>query len=207
LVVNGSAGDVNPRWRGTEDDLALMASTVGSEVRSLTNCNGPLVELPLLIARTGFRLELQDLPDPRQARQLAKEAKDRWGVDPAPWLRAVEDRRAAGKAQITIPIEVQGLGVGSGVLVGVPMETFTQLALSFQAQFATQPAFFNGYTGGWVGYLPAEEDFARGGYEVSWAPISHGPGTGWLMPVKPETGGDLVREAARMFISSSHTAV
>ena len=207
LVVNGSAGDVNPRWRGTEADLAHMASAVGSEVRSLTNRNAPLAELPLLVGRTGFRLELQNLPDHQQASQLAKEAKDRWGVDPAPWLRAVEDRRAAGELRITIPIEVQGLGVGSGVLVGVPMETFTQLAVSFEAQFATQPAFFNGYTGGWVGYLPAEEDFALGGYEVSWAPISHGPGTGWLMPVRPETGSDLVRVAARMVVLSSHTAI
>ena len=207
LVVNGSAGDVNPRWRGTEDDLAHMASTVGSEVRSLISRDAPLADLPVLVARTGFRLELQDLPDDRQARELAKEANDRWGVDPAPWLRLVEDRRAAGELRITIPIEVQGLGVGSGVLVGVPMETFTQLALSFEAQFATQPAFFNGYTGGWVGYLPAEEDFARGGYEVSWAPISHGPGTGWLMPVKPETGGDLVRTAARMVVLGSPAAI
>lgn len=206
LVVNGSAGDVNPRWRGTHDDLAHTASTI-AEALSLTNCNGPLAELPLLVARTWFRLELQDLPDPEQASRLATEAMDKWDVDPAPWLRAVADRRAAGEVRITIPIEVQGLGLGSGVLVGVPMETFTHLAVSFEAQFATQPAFFNGYTGGWVGYLPAEEDFARGGYEVSWAPISHGPGTGWLMPVKPETGSDLVREAARMVVLSSHTAI
>ncbi|MHB8324978.1 MAG: hypothetical protein ACYDEA_09660 [Candidatus Dormibacteria bacterium] len=206
LLVNGSAGDVNPRWRGTQDDLAHMASAIGSEVLALTNRNAPLAELPLLVARTGFRLELQDLPDYEQASRLANEAMDKWGVDPAPWLGAVEDRRAAGEVRITIPIEVQGLGVGSGVLVGVPMETFTRLALSFEAQFATQPAFFNGYTGGWVGYLPAEEDFACGGYEVSWAPISHGPETGWLMPVKSGTGGDLVSAAARMVVLSSHIA-
>ena len=207
LVLNGSAGDANPRWRGTEGDLLHMGAAIGSEVLSITNRNAPLAELPLLVARTGFRLELQDLPDPEEASRLAKEAKDMWGVDPATWLRAVDARRSAGEVRITIPIEVQGLGVGSGVLVGVPMETFTQLALNFEAQFATQPAFFNGYTGGWVGYLPAEEDFAHGGYEVSWAPISHGPGTGWLMPVRPETGSDLVRAAARMVVLSSHASI
>jgi hypothetical protein len=97
-----------------------------------------------------------------------------------------------------LPVEVQVVQIGDGLIAGIPMETFTMQALDFTASFAGRPAFLNGYTNGWIGYVPGDDDLAQGGYEVRWAPVVYGWQSGWLTPLRPGAGKRLVEAATVM---------
>ena len=47
-----------------------------------------------------------------------------------------------------------------------PIELFCEVSNEIRDQSAFEYTFYYGYTNGWLGYLPAEEEFKYGGYEV-----------------------------------------
>ena len=112
--------------------------------------------------------------------------------------RNVETPAKARERTTELPVEVQAVQIGDAYVVGVPMETFTIQALDFAALYPDRPEFLNGYTNGWIGYLPSDEDLLRGGYEVRWVPAIYGWESGWLTPVKPGAGTRMVETASRL---------
>ena len=55
-------------------------------------------------------------------------------------------------------------------------------------------AFFGGYTNGYIGYLPAREEFTYGGYEVELNPVVYGPVTNLMMPPEENTAELIVKK-------------
>ncbi len=198
LVVNGSAGDANPRWRGSTDDLARMGTAIAQPVLSRIGAIRTSTEVVIDAVSETVSLECEDLPEGAAADRLSEQAEQSWGVDAKPWRAEVARRLEANQRRVRLGFELQVARVGDGCLAGVPMETFAAQALDFADRAPMTPAFLNGYTNGWIGYLPADEDLARGGYEVSWAPIAHGVDTGWLMPVRPGSGLRVVGAAINL---------
>lgn len=101
---------------------------------------------------------------------------------------------------MTIDLEIQALRLQGGAVAGIPMEPFVESALEVRRRLGNEAAFFGGYTNGLIGYLPTEEEFPLGGYEVAWMPVVYGIACGgYLMPARPETLGRVVDEVVRLY--------
>ena len=198
MVANGSAGDSNPRWRGTPEDLRRVARAIAGPVLSGFDTIKMTGETRGAAKSEIISLSCEDLPDPAAAHELAQEAEREWQAPTDQWRAEVSRRWKAGERTIQLPVEVQAVQIGDAHVVGVPMETFTIQALDFASRFPNRAAFLNGYTNGWIGYLPGDEDLKLGGYEVRWAPVIYGWESGWLTPIKAGAGSRVVEAACRL---------
>lgn len=62
-------------------------------------------------------------------------------------------------------IELQGIRVGDSVFIAVPAEVFVEIGLELKKR-APQKTFIVGIANGYIGYLPCNEAYKDGGYEV-----------------------------------------
>lgn len=199
MIANGSAGDSNPRWRGSPEDLKRVAEAIAEPVPSVFQSIKTSADATgVAAASETMTRDCEDLPDPIAAARLAEEAGREWDAPAGRWRAEVSRRWDAGQRTVQLPLEVQAVRVGEAYIAGAPMETFTIQALDFASRFPGRPAFLNGYTNGWIGSLPGDEDLQQGGYEVRWAPVIYGWESGWLTPIKPGSGKRLVDMAARL---------
>jgi hypothetical protein len=90
-------------------------------------------------------------------------------------------------AEGTQAAEVQALGIGEHLLVGMPGELFAALGLAVKQAAYPWWALVVGLANGMVGYVPTREAFNRGGYETTLSTVSK---------LAPEAGEQLVRAAA-----------
>ena len=70
------------------------------------------------------------------------------------------------------PVTLYLLQLGPTVFVGIEGEPFAETGLAIKEQSPFLSTWFGGYTGGWIGYIPTREEFARGGYEVDISPFT-----------------------------------
>lgn len=77
----------------------------------------------------------------------------------------------AAEIGASIPLDVRLVGIGPAVLLGQPGEVFSQTAIAFRAHAQRMgyayPLLIS-YANGSYAYLPPEDAFMEGGYEVSW---------------------------------------
>ncbi len=198
LVATGSAGDVNPRWRGSVEALHRMGLTIGEEALRVCAAieTAPLTTLE--VQSETIPLRLQPLPGKEQAEQMAAEAAERWNAPTQTWLAEVSRLREEGEVERGLPLEVQVAGINGGILGGIPMEPFSQIGQTVAAHWPGKPIFFGGYVNGWIGYLPTPEEYAAGGYEVQWGPVVYGPESGWLTPAAPEMASEVITSAVQL---------
>ena len=69
-----------------------------------------------------------------------------------------------GQQQVVMPL--QALQIGSAILVAIPGELFVELGLAIRQSRGDYRIFLVGYANGAWGYLPNQDAFAQGGYEV-----------------------------------------
>ena len=120
LLMNGTAGDVNARWRGDTDALRRMGLAVGSEALKVI---GGIETSPLRRLETSTRtipLRMQPLPDQATAKRVAEEVAGRWGAPTDRWLAEVHRRRQRGEAELALPLEIHAVRIEEGVLPGYP---------------------------------------------------------------------------------------
>jgi Neutral/alkaline non-lysosomal ceramidase, N-terminal len=89
-----------------------------------------------------------------------------------------------GQTHIDWPI--QGIRIGSIVLLSTAGEPFTEINREIVSDSPFEHTLFSGYSNGGFGYIPSRTAFAEGGYEVEASPFS------------PEAPGILVSEANRL---------
>jgi hypothetical protein len=217
LVRAGSAGNVNPLYRGGEDALEHMALAVSGPVLSLLPELKPVEHAPLWVDSETLPLLLQELPDPPQAEKLAERVSREWDVDTRPWLERVRTFLAQGRQALQVDLEVHLLRLGAFVLAGVPMEPFAELAITIQERLGRLPsqqeakppnplAFFSGYTNGWLGYLPSREEIPRGGFEIERVPATYGLDSGMIMAPRPEAVDHVLETVVTLYQRSVEEA-
>lgn len=64
------------------------------------------------------------------------------------------------------PIQAHFIRIGESVLIGMPVEPFSEIGAAIREQSPFLYTMFSGYSNGWVGYLPIRNEYPRGGYEV-----------------------------------------
>ena len=199
--VMSSCGDVNARHRGSVSDLDKTARLIQHSVAPLLR-QVRMEETFAVESRSSvLRMRLTSLPSEGDAAELATLVAREWGVDTSSWLQTVSDLRRKGVTDPEIDLEVQALRLSEGLLAGVPLEPFAQIAAELVSMTGSTSAFLCGYTNGYLGYLPTREEHRRGGYEVEWMPVVYGQESGFLMPPVPETADRILRHILRLSAS------
>lgn len=97
---------------------------------------------------------------------LSKDEPPALGVTPS--ATSVINSVAGGK----ITLDVRLVGIGAAVLVGQPGEVFSETSLAFRVVAQNMKYGFPllvSYANGTYAYMPPEDAFPEGGYEVKWA--------------------------------------
>ncbi|HGA0508221.1 TPA: neutral/alkaline non-lysosomal ceramidase N-terminal domain-containing protein [Bacillus pacificus] len=194
MIVQGAAGNVNAKYRGSKEALKQMAYTLSGHVLTMlpTVTYSPIVNVRTISST--MQMKLQDIPEIDEIRSMAQLAEKQWGVNTDEWLTIVLEKCKQGTRQLRINLEVQLFQVNDGMFSGIPMEPFSETALKVKERLQNELAFFGGYTNGYIGYLPTKEEFAYGGYEVELSPVVYGPVTNLLMPPEENTAELVVKK-------------
>ncbi|MED0872864.1 neutral/alkaline non-lysosomal ceramidase N-terminal domain-containing protein [Bacillus mobilis] len=199
IIVQGAAGNVNAKYRGSREALTQMAYTLSGHVLTML----PAVNYsPIVNVRTissTMQMKLKDIPEIDEIRSMAQLTEEQWGVNTDEWLTIVLEKHKQDTRQLRIDLEVQLFQVNDGMFSGIPLEPFSEMALEVKERLQNELAFFGGHTNGYIGYLPTKEEFAYGGYEVELNPILYGTVTNLLMPPKENTAELVVKRVMELY--------
>jgi neutral ceramidase len=180
LFANGCCGNINSFPHNTTfADVEKLGRRLGAAVvKGLTEIEAPAVcDGALFGLQHAFLLPIEELPRLEVARQDVREKeqalKNANGAGELFW-RGLELQRAhdrlklaeAGEQPQGLPAAAHVVVIADTALVGLPFEVFIELADAIQADSPFARTIVNGYTNGYLGYMPTREAFAEGGYEV-----------------------------------------
>ncbi|PFE21553.1 alkaline ceramidase [Bacillus anthracis] len=194
MIVQGAAGNVNAKYRGSREALIQMAYILSGHVLTMlpTVTYSPIVKLRTVSST--MQMKLKDIPEIDEIRSMAQLAEKQWGVNTDEWLTIVLEKDKQSIRQLRIDLEVQLFQVNEGMFSGIPMEPFSETALEMKERLRNELAFLGGYTNGYIGYLPTREEFTYGGYEVELNPVVYGPVTNLMMPPEENTAELIVKK-------------
>ena len=140
---------------------------------------------------------IADVPSYDRALTIAKEAKQKAGIDGTNWLTEVQ-RLLNNKVQQQIErVEIQYFSLDNGCLCGVPNEIMCEFALRAKAYIHNDLFYLGGYTNGCMGYFPTEEEYDKGGYEVYWSMLIFYIYYGRVFPLNRECASQLIDYAVK----------
>ncbi|MGQ3540787.1 neutral/alkaline non-lysosomal ceramidase N-terminal domain-containing protein [Bacillus cereus] len=199
IIVQGAAGNVNAKYRGSSEALKQMAYLLSGHVLTMlpTVTYSPIVNLRTVSSM--LQMKLKDIPEIDEIRSMAQLAEKQWGVNTDEWLTIVLEKFEQGIRRLSIDLEVQLFQVNDGMFSGLPMEPFSETALEVKENLQNELAFFGGYTNGYIGYLPTKEEFLYGGYEVELSPVVYGPVTNLLIPPEENTAELVVKRVMELY--------
>lgn len=194
VFINGAAGNVNIGYSADESALGKPMSfrtfeTARRVGESVANAalealeRGVAVEAPRVEVRTRrVALPLRQLPSARELAERAAAGGASLGrvasqagasAEARSRLRAIYDeclsqvmRRLGINGQTALTVSIQAVRIGTAVLVGIPAELFVQAGITIKRCCEGYRVWVAGYANGSAGYLPTEEAFGAGGYEV-----------------------------------------
>ncbi|RAN85308.1 neutral/alkaline non-lysosomal ceramidase N-terminal domain-containing protein [Bacillus sp. SRB_331] len=199
IIVQGAAGNVNAKYRGSQEALKQMAYVLSGHVLTIlpTVTYRPIVNLRTI--STMMQMKLKDIPEIEEIKRMAQLAEKQWGVNTEEWLTIVLEKHRRNIQQVSIDLEIQLFQINDGIFSGIPMEPFSETALEMKESVQNELAFFGGYTNGYIGYLPTKEEYAYGGYEVELNPVVYGPVTNLLMPPEENTAELIVQRVTELY--------
>ncbi|KAA0762107.1 neutral/alkaline non-lysosomal ceramidase N-terminal domain-containing protein [Bacillus sp. SH5-2] len=199
IIVQGAAGNVNAKYRGSREALKKMAYILSGHVLTMlpTVTYSRIVKLRTISST--LQMQLKDIPEVDEIRSMAQLAEKQWGVSTDEWLTIVLEKYKQNMRRLRIDLEVQLVQINDGMFSGIPMEPFSETALDVKENPQNELAFFGGYMNGYIGYLPTKEEFAYGGYEVELSPVVYGPVTNLLMPPEENTAELVVKRSMELY--------
>ncbi|AHA09334.1 MULTISPECIES: neutral/alkaline non-lysosomal ceramidase N-terminal domain-containing protein [Bacillus] len=199
IIVQGAAGNVNAKYRGSREALNQMAYMLSGHVLTMlpTVTYSPIVNVRTVSST--MQMKLKDIPEIDEIQKMAQLAEKQWGVNADEWLAIVLEKYEQGMRRLSIDLEVQLFQVNDGIFSGIPMEPFSETALEMKEILQNELAFFGGYMNGYIGYLPTKEEFSYGGYEVELSPVVYGPVTNLLMPPEENTAELVVKRVMELY--------
>lgn len=132
IIVQGAAGNVNAKYRGSREALKQMAYTLSGHVLTMlpTVTYSPIVNVRTVSST--MQMKLKDIPEMNEIRSMAQLAEKQWGVNTDEWLTIVLEKYKQGIRQLRIDLEVQLFQINDGIFSGIPMEPFSETALEMK---------------------------------------------------------------------------
>lgn len=185
IIIQGAAGNINALYRGSMEALEKMANVLSDSVHTMIPTINFKSISKLRSVSTILPMKLKDIPEPDVIKRIACTVSEQWGVNTDKWKSVLLDLSKQHIKQLSIDLEIQTLQINEGSFTGIPMEPFSETAIDIKNKLKNEVAFFGGYTNGYLGYLPTEEAYPYGGYEVELNPVVYGPITNlWMAPVE-----------------------
>jgi hypothetical protein len=176
MFIQGACADVNPQPGEPSDDeevLEQLGAEIGAEVLKAWASIKTLgfdeikvaserIHIPLLTPSDyeGKMPEFEELAEAAEGMSL--DDLQAWLNHRAPWKAEIigegDDRRAV--------MELQAIRLGDTVVVSAAGEIFAQTGMAVKERSPLANTMFAAYTNGLVCYIPPEEEYPRGGYEV-----------------------------------------
>ncbi len=171
MYLNGAYGNVITmdfeRGVGLTKEQAgeSLAGDVTEALRGMTYSS----DWPLVVRRKTVQLEYRAITDDEYHGRVP--GAQRFRSD-AYYQAAIDRIRALAATRGRQPAEVQLLGLGDVMFVGIPAEYFVEFQLQIKERAWPRHALVVGGANGMVGYVPTRESFRRGGYEATLGPPS-----------------------------------
>lgn len=198
IIVQGAAGNVNAKYRGTEEALKKMAYSLSGSVEKMIPSMKYKPIYKLRTISTTLDMQLIDVPEPSDIRKMGELAEAQWDVNTDLWQTVLLEKFKHNNRQLSIELEIQSFQLNEGSYSGIPMEPFSETAIDIKIQLKNELTFFGGYTNGYLGYLPTREAYPYGGYEVELNPVVYGPITNLWMPPLEETAERVVQKVVKL---------
>jgi hypothetical protein len=200
LYLNAACGNINhidvrnPDQKSGYEESRRIGRQLARSVLEARRRGVPTRVTPLEARSRTVDTPLRQVP-PDVAERAEREVRE--GVDPrrnfnelfAPAAYVLSRTRDR-----THPAEVLTLRLGQVGIVGLPAETFVEIAREIRTGSPLQPTLVIGLTGGAMGYMPHREGFAQGGYEAGYRSARYSPETPglWIAAAR-----DLLRAIAK----------
>lgn len=211
IVTQGASGNVAPKYFNSELDFVIdakdsekfirsktalqdMANEVYNNVDKVINCIKPK-QVKNLEIYSVYKDFYSDVPTYERGLEILEEAKREAYIDGTKWLEKVKSLIDSGVKEQIENIEIQYFVLNSGCLCGVSNEIMCESALSAINKINNDKFYLGGYTNGCTGYLPTEEEFDEGGYEVYWSMLIYYIYHGRVFPLKRDSASILVEAA------------
>lgn len=189
LFAQGGAGDINPLTKSMREKLDS-----GESVQSIGNLNtyygdNPLWNIGDRKGGTFAEAELISIAFNREVKRVWQSIHTSREV--SLWTHTLNVEGALSNDEPPIPkapsalqtlipdndkssiaLEIMLIGIGRAIIVGHCGETFSENAVAFRRlcqQMGYDFAMLITNVNGWVGYLPPENAFIEGGYEIDFA--------------------------------------
>ncbi len=180
LFIQGAAADLNPdhEWGDNDfDAVDQIGMSTASDVLSGFSDLNPIDCQTIKLAEKDIWLHLESQvkstnPPKTYQKVLSKLTKlPKFMVDPIlniryPWETVIKPLNGYW----SIPLKTSVLRLGEVTWVSLGAEVFNQIGWNIKNQTRSPYAFFSSLTNGCIGYLPTEEEYVLGGYEVDLAP-------------------------------------
>jgi hypothetical protein len=158
LFVNGAAGDIAPIYSVQPNPKA-----------------GRLTQFRVLlgdrIIETASRAKTEDGAHVLAASAITVQVPRKNGLGWAPDLGRYTLKSAYGREMVQLPVRFLHIGTDTAIW-SAPLELFCQVAIGVRERSPFANTLYGGYTNGWLGYLPTEVEWGRGGYEPGVSPFT-----------------------------------
>ncbi len=183
LFLQGCAGNINPRERGTFDIARRLGQELAASVIQAVLRAEPVVGESVGSVIGTLKLPLLPPPSPKQLREHQRVFQERaeaaqregrlgwarWQREEAEWAKRVL-KALREKALPTYELmNAQVLRIGDVAFASLAAEVFAEIGLTVRHQSPLPRTVPLGYTNGCIGYLPTATAYKEGGYEVEQA--------------------------------------
>jgi hypothetical protein len=196
LFVNGACGDINPldklthmrmkkneniydRGTGSFEEAKRLGTMIGAEaIKVFLNVEQSEVDFKLKVVNKIVNIPLEDLPSLEEVKKNLEENKKTFEklIAEKNISQSYRVAMAIRQAQEIIKClkcghnfrstEIQILGMGDILLVGLPGEIFVEIGLNIKRKSGFKHTFICELSNDYIGYVPTKEAFQEPGYEV-----------------------------------------
>ena len=203
MFANGACGDIDPVsnrdvWgQATFGDVDQAGAALAEDVVEIVQevHTGDEAQIKVGSIVTHLPLQTMSLEDVESAMAQSQQELERLRPEGAAeraldrarfqlvWAQDTRDLLRIGAAPSESRVEIQGITLGDGVLLGLPGEVFTEVGWAIRKKSPFAYNFLVTYANGNVGYIPTEQDFLEHGYASTLAPLIYG-----TFPFTPDAG-------------------
>lgn len=180
IFLQGCCGNINPRYRGTFDEVKRAGESVANPLLEALSNAKPIENPKIRVAWKSIDLPYMPLPEEQVLAQeitFRRSEIEKGQAEGAPFVQGQAHKAMLGWAQAamqmivddngpeSITIGLQAISIDGVVFASLPGEAFCEYGLAFR-EMTEANVLPVAYANGNIGYIPTAEAYKEGGYEV-----------------------------------------
>jgi hypothetical protein len=180
LFFCGANGDVDPVERGNFSIANRLGKILAAEASRVIKKMKFQKDIEIKAREVSLKIPHGWIPNQKEAEKILKESRNHYEqalkkgdkkeikIQKAflLWAKEIKERALKNKLPSVLETKLQCLKLGETILLAHPFELFSSVSLSLRVKSKIESLFLAGYANGYSGYLPDENSYTEGGYEV-----------------------------------------